>query len=196
MSTLAVTTPRRVLADVVASSLRADALLVAGGAAFVGLLAQISFYIHPFTAVPFTGQTLGVLLVGSTLGLRRAVASMVLYVVVGLAGVPWFAGGTSGFPTHLFGYLLGFVLSVSLTSWLASKGNDRNVVSALGLFVLGELAIYCVGVPWLALSLHVSIGEAISLGMTPYLLFDLMKAVGAGTLLPATWRLVDRSDAA
>jgi len=192
MSTVAVSSRQRVLADVVATSLVADALLVVGGAAFVGLLAQFSWMVHPFV-VPFTGQTLGVLLVGSTLGLRRSLASMALYVLAGLAGLPWFAGGTHGYPVHLFGYLLGFMLSVSLMSWLAAKGNDRNVVSALGLFVIGELAIYAIGVPWLAISLHLSLGAAITGGMTPYLLGDFFKAIIAGTLLPATWRLVDRT---
>lgn len=193
MTTLAVPTRRRVLADVVPASLVADLVLVGGGAAFVGLLAQVSFFIHPFV-VPFTGQTLGVLVVGSTLGLRRALAAMALYVAAGLVGVPWFAGHASGYSSLLFGYLLGFVLSVTLMSWLASKGNDRNVVSALGLFVIGELAIYAIGVPWLAVDLHLSLLKAVSVGMTPYLLFDLAKAVVAGTLLPATWRLVDRSE--
>jgi biotin transport system substrate-specific component len=192
MSIVAVPTRQPVLADVVSKSVLADVLLVVGGAAFVGLLAQFSWTIHPFV-VPFTGQTLGVLLVGSTLGLRRSLASMALYVLAGLVGMPWFAGATSGYPTHLFGYLLGFMLSVSLMSWLASKGNDRNVVSALGLFVIGEVAIYAVGVPWLAISLHISIGAAIAGGMTPFFLFDVIKAVIAGTLLPSTWHLVDRT---
>jgi len=192
MSTVVLPAHRPVLADVVSKSLLTDAIIVVGASAFVGLLAQISFYIHPFV-VPFTGQTLGVLLVGSSLGIRRALASMALYVVAGLSGLPWFAGETSGYPTHLFGYLLGFMLSVTLMSWLASKGNDRNVVSALGLFVIGEVAIYAIGVPWLAVSYHMSLGAAIGAGMTPFFLFDVVKAIFAGTLLPATWRVVDRS---
>lgn len=193
MTTLAVSTRRRVLADIVPTSLVADLFLIGGGAAFVGLLAQVSFVVHPFV-VPFTGQTLGVLVVGGTLGLRRALSAMALYVVAGLVGVPWFAGHASGYSPLLFGYLLGFVLSVSVMSWLASRGNDRNIVSALGLFIIGELAIYAIGVPWLALDLHLSLLQAVSVGMTPYLIVDLAKAVVAGTLLPATWRLVDRSD--
>ena len=192
MSTVAVSARRPVLADVVSKSLLSDAILVVGAAGFLGLLAQISFYVHPFV-VPFTGQTLGVLLVGSTLGVRRAVASMVLYIAAGLAGVHWFASHAHGYSPLLFGYLLGFVLSASLMSWLASKGNDRNVVSALGLFIIGELAIYAIGVPWLAIDLHISLIKAISVGMTPFLIFDIAKAVVAGTLLPATWRLVDRT---
>lgn len=194
MSTVAVSTRRAVLADVVPSSLLTDVLLVVGAAAFVGVLARISFYVHPFV-VPFTGQTLAVLLVGSTLGVRRAVAAMTLYTVAGVAGLPWLAGGTHGYSPLLFGYLIGFLLSVTLMSWLASKGNDRNVVSALGLFIIGELAIYSIGVPWLALDLHVSLLKAVSIGMTPYLIFDLAKAVVAGTLLPGAWRIVDRTTA-
>ncbi len=192
MSTLVLPTRRSALADVVPQSFLTDTLLAIGGAAFVGLMAQISFYIHPFV-VPFTGQTLAVLLVGSTLGVRRAVSAMVLYVVIGLAGMPWFAGHTSGYSSLLFGYLLGFVVSVTLMSWLASKGNDRNVVSALGLFIIGELAIYAIGVPWLALDLHMSIAKAITIGMTPYLIFDLSKAVVAGVALPGAWRFVERA---
>ena len=192
MTTAVVSPPRAVLADEFSRSILSDVFLVVGAAAFVGLMAQVSFYIHPFV-VPFTGQTLAVLLVGSTLGIRRALASMALYVIAGLAGVPWFAGHATGYSALLFGYLLGFVLSVTLMSWLASRGNDRNVVSALGLFIIGELAIYAVGVPWLALDLHVSLAKAITLGMTPYLIFDLAKAVVAGLMLPATWRFVDRA---
>lgn len=193
MSTIAVSTRRHALADTfAASSLWANILVITAGAAFVGLLAQISFFIHPIP-VPFTGQTLGVLVVGGTLGARRALAAMTLYTVAGLAGLPWFAGHTHGYTPALFGYLLGFMLAVSLMGWLTSKGNDRNVVSALGLFVLGELAIYAIGVPWLAADYHLSIGKAIALGMTPFLIFDLAKAVLAGTLLPAAWRFVDRS---
>ena len=192
MTTAVVSPHRAVLADEFSRSILSDVFLVVGAAAFVGLMAQVSFYIHPFV-VPFTGQTLAVLLVGSTLGIRRALVSMALYVIAGLAGVPWFAGHATGYSPLLFGYLLGFVLSVTLMSWLASRGNDRNVVSALGLFIIGELAIYAIGVPWLALDLHVSLAKAITLGMTPYLIFDLAKAVVAGVLLPATWRFVDRT---
>jgi biotin transport system substrate-specific component len=72
----------KVLADLVPHSLLADAALVVGGAGLVGALAQWTI---PFTPVPMTGQTLGVLLVGATLGMRRGIASMGLYLLAGLA---------------------------------------------------------------------------------------------------------------
>ncbi len=193
MSTVALTRQGTILEKVVRPSITADVLLVVAGAAFVGLLAQISWTVHPFV-VPFTGQTLGVLVVGSTLGLRRAVASMALYILAGVAGVPWFAAGSHGYPSALFGYLIGFVVAAALMSYLAGKGRDRTVSGAVGLFVLGELVIYAIGVPWLALHYHQSLAWGITNGLVPFLVWDIAKAVVAGTLLPASWRLVGRQD--
>ena len=192
MSTVAVVRqPRAVLADVVSNTLLADVALVTGAAALVGVLAQISIHLS-FTPVPITGQTLGVLLAGSALGWRRASLAMSLYVVAGVAGVPWFAGHAHGYPMATFGYLLGFVLAGSLLGFLASRGNDRNVIRAALSMVAGELLIYAIAVPWLALDLHVSLAKALTLGMTPFIAGDLIKAGLAGLALPSAWRLVDR----
>jgi biotin transport system substrate-specific component len=193
MSSVTVATqPRRVLADVVPGTLLADTALVVGGAALVGVLAQINIHLG-FTPVPVTGQTLGVLLCGSALGWRRASLSMGLYIAAGLAGLPWFAGHASGYPVATFGYLLGFVLAGSVLGWLASRGNDRNVIRAVMAMVVGELGVYAIGVPWLAVDLHVSLLKAVSLGMTPFIIGDCIKAAIAGVALPSAWRLVDRT---
>jgi biotin transport system substrate-specific component len=193
MSSVTVATqPRRVLADVVPGTLLADTALVVGGAALVGVLAQITIHLG-FTPVPVTGQTLGVLLCGSALGWRRASLSMGLYIAAGLAGLPWFAGHASGYPVATFGYLLGFVLAGSVLGWLASRGNDRNVIRAVMAMVVGELVVYAIGVPWLAVDLHVSLLKAVSLGMTPFIIGDCIKAAIAGVALPSAWRLVDRT---
>lgn len=191
MSTIAVPNPRRVLADAISSSRVADAVLVASGAALVGLLAQVTIHLG-FTPVPITGQTLGVLLAGAALGWRRAGISMALYVAAGVAGVPWFAQHSHGLPTATFGYLVGFVLAGSLLGWLAARGRDRTVLRALTSMLLGEAAIYAVALPWLAVSLHVSLAHALTLGFTPFVVGDLVKAALAGLALPASWRLVDR----
>ena len=183
---------RRVLADTIPSSLLADAALVVGAAALVGVLAQVSIPLG-FTPVPITGQTLGVLLAGTALGWRRASAAMGLYVVAGVAGVPWVANHSSGVPTATFGYLLGFIAAGALLGWLASKGADRTVTRAVLSMVAGEAVIYAIAVPWLAVSLHVSLATAISLGLTPFLAGDAIKAALAGVALPASWRLVKRT---
>jgi biotin transport system substrate-specific component len=183
--------PRRVLGDVLSESLLGDAILIVGAAALVGLLAQVSIPLG-FTPVPITGQTLGVLLAGTALGWRRAGLSMALYVAAGVAGVPWFAQHSHGLPTATFGYLLGFVLAGSLLGWLAAHGRDRTVLRALTSMLLGEAAIYAVALPWLAVSLHVSLAHALTLGFTPFVVGDLIKAALAGLALPVSWRLVDR----
>ena len=140
-----------------------------------------------------TGQTLGVLLAGSALGWRRASLSMSLYLLAGLAGVPWFANHASGYPAATFGYLIGFVLAASLLGWLAARGHDRSVVRAVLAMVAGEAVIYAVGVPWLKVDMHVSWLTALHWGLTPFVTGDVIKAGLAGLVLPAAWRLVART---
>jgi biotin transport system substrate-specific component len=186
------TAPRRVLADLLPRTVVADILLVVGAAGLVGLLAQISIHLS-FTPVPITGQTLGVLLAGSALGWRRAGLSMALYVVAGLAGVPWFASHASGYAGATFGYLLGFIAAGMLLGWLASRGSDRTIVRSALAMLAGEVLLYLIAVPWLAVDLHVSLAKAFTLGMWPFVAGDLIKAGIAGVALPSTWRLVDRT---
>jgi biotin transport system substrate-specific component len=193
MSTVAVNTePRRVLADLLPRTLVANILLVVGAAGLVGLLAQISIPLS-FTPVPITGQTLGVLLAGSALGWRRAGLSMSLYLVAGLAGVPWFAGHASGYAGATFGYLLGFIAAGMLLGWLAARGSDRKILRAAFSMVLAEVLLYAIALPWLAVDLHVSLAKAFSLGMWPFVAGDVIKAALAGVALPSAWRLVSRT---
>ncbi|MEU4587035.1 biotin transporter BioY [Kitasatospora aureofaciens] len=168
-----------------------DLALVAGGAALTGVAAQLSVNI-PGSPVPVTGQTFAALLVGTALGARRGVASLALYLLAGMAGLPWFAEGTSGWAMPSLGYVLGFVLAAALTGALARRGADRTPVNTAVTMVLGSLAIYAVGVPYLALSLHVSLARAAELGLYPYLVGDALKAAFAGGALPLAWKLLGR----
>jgi biotin transport system substrate-specific component len=189
--TTAATLPRRttfVLADLIPGAAARDVLLVIGGAGLVGLLAQVSIHLS-FTPVPITGQTLGVLLTGTALGWRRGLAAMALYAVAGLVGVPWFAGHTSGYVGASFGFVIGFVLCALVCGRLAERGADRSVLSSVPAMLAGEVVMYGVGVTWLALYLHVSASTAISLGLTPFLAGDAIKAALAALLLPAAWKL-------
>ena len=95
----------------------------------------------PFTPVPITGQTFAVLLVGAVLGSRRGAASLLLYLMQGLVGLPFFAGGTSGLAILLGptgGYLVGFIVAAYLVGLLAARGLDRRIPSALLAFLAGE----------------------------------------------------------
>ncbi len=192
MSTIAVTAPRRVLADAVPRTLLADVALVVGAACAMGLLAQVTIHLS-FSPVPITGQTLGVMLAGTALGWRRAGLAMVLYVAAGCAGLPWFADHASGYPAATFGYLLGFVVAGPVLGWLAARGNDRTLMRAFASMAVGDLIVFAFGVTWLAVDLHVGASTALALGFTPYLVGEVIKAAVSGAALPTTWRLVDRA---
>lgn len=186
---------RLVLADLLPDTRTRDAALVVGSAAFVGLCAQISIAL-PFTPVPMTMQPFAVLLAGATLGMRRGALGMLLYVLVGIAGVPWFAqhrGGTEILSGASFGYLLAYPFVAALVGTLAARGGDRTVVRTIGTMALGSLLIYAVGLPWLMGNLDVGLARGLELGVTPFLVGDAVKVVIAAGLLPTTWRLVNRS---
>ncbi len=178
----------RVLADLIPGSLVRDVALVVGAAALTGLAAQISIPL-PVTPVPISLQTFTVLLSGAALGPIRGGLGMVLYLVAGLAGVPWFSEQRTGFDFPSFGYIVGFVLAAVLVGWLARRGLDRSIVGAIGIMVVGNLVIYALGVPYLASSIGVDVGRALELGVVPFLIGDGLKIALAAGLLPAAWWL-------
>jgi biotin transport system substrate-specific component len=188
----AVTTPDRlVLADLVPGSLARDAALIVGGACLTGLAAQVSIH-TPLTPVPFTLQTFAVLLTGAALGPVRGVLSMLLYLLAGVVGVPWYASHAHGWGGPSFGYIIGFVVAAGVVGELSRRGNDRQVLSTIGLMALGSAIVYVFGATWLAADLHLSAQKAIDLGVTPFLVTDALKLAAAGLVLPAAWRLVRR----
>jgi biotin transport system substrate-specific component len=105
MTTLAPTLSTRYFSRI-AAWLR-DLLLITISALFVAALAQIRITL-PFTPVPLTGQTFAVLLVGATLGSKRGAASLVLYIVMGALGLPFFTGGATGL-AYMIGPTLGYL---------------------------------------------------------------------------------------
>ena len=177
---------RRVLADLVPGALVRDVVLILGAAALTGLAAQVAIPL-PFTPVPISLQTFTVLLSGAALGPTRGLLGMLVYLVAGVAGVPWFSEGRSGFGFPSFGYIVGFLLAAALVGWLARRGLDRTVPGTIGIMLLGNLPIYAVGVGWLAVSLAVDLWTALELGAWPFLVGDALKIALAAGLLPAAW---------
>jgi biotin transport system substrate-specific component len=177
-----------VLADLVPGALVRDAALVVGSAGFTGLMAQLSFHI-PGTPVPVTGQTFAALLVGAALGPWRAIGGLALYLLAGMAGMPWFAGHTSGTGGPSFGYIIGFLVAGAVVGWLAQRGGDRTPLRTVGTMVIGTILIYAIGVPWLAASVHIGIVEAVKEGAKPFLIGDALKIAAAAGLLPACWAI-------
>ena len=179
----------RVLADLVPGALVRDVVLVVGAAVLTGIAAQVSIPL-PFTPVPITLQTFTVLMAGAALGPIRGGLSMALYLVVGLAGVPWFSEQRSGWEFASFGYLIGFVVAATAVGALARRGADRTVPGAAVLMVVGNLLIYAIGVAWLANWLAVDLPTAFEFGVWPFLVGDALKIALAAGLLPAAWKLV------
>lgn len=173
----------------------AGSLLIAG-------LAQISIHL-PFTPVPITGQTLGVLLVGAAFGPGLGVATIALYLLEAVAGVPVLAPGKAGthdtglqvlrlsFPSA--GYLWGFVVAAGSAGWLSRRGWDRSFGSSVGAMLLASIAIYVFGVPWLMASLHVPLQTGLELGLYPFVIGDTLKLLAAAALLPSAWRMLERT---
>jgi biotin transport system substrate-specific component len=168
--------------------------LVIAGALLIYLTARIAIPI-PGNPVPFTLQNFGVLVVGGSLGLKRGGMATILYVALGVVGLPFFAegkGGTAVIFGTTGGYLVGFVLASALVGRLAELGWDRRLGGALGATFLGTAVIYAVGVPWLAVVTGMSLIEAVAVGLLPFLVFDIVKAVAAALVFPAAWWVVGR----
>lgn len=183
-----------VLADVIPSARSRDVALVVGGALLTAACAQISIPV-PGDPVPITGQTLAVMVCGAGLGAVRGSAAMALYWLLGLIGLPFYADGSGGVHAAFGatgGYLIGFMLSAYIVGRLAEARLDRKPLQALPLFALGQLVIFAIGVPWLAVNQDLALGDAIALGFTPFILGGVVKAAAAAALLSAAWRLVGR----
>ena len=181
-----------VLADVVPGARVRDAVLVTGAALLTAVLAQVSVPVAG-SPVPITGQTLAVVLTAAALGPARGVAGQALYVLLGAVGLPFYSDASSGFDVVVGatgGYLLGFLPAALLIGLAARQGHDRRVTRALPLFLAGQLVIFAVGVPWLAVAAGLSPAQALDAGFYPFLVGGVVKAAIAGLLLPAAWRLV------
>ncbi|MCX7967633.1 MAG: biotin transporter BioY [Armatimonadetes bacterium] len=134
----------------------------------------------PFTPVPITGQTFGVLLLSALLGSRYGTAVVIAYVLEGAVGLPVFAGWKGGIhalfgPTG--GYIVGFVFASFAVGWLVELGWSRRTVSTFAALLIGNALIYAFGLPWLAF--FVGWHQVLQLGLLPFLPGDFVKLVAA-----------------
>jgi biotin transport system substrate-specific component len=170
-----------------------SAALVVAFSLLVALAAQVVIPL-PFTPVPITGQTFAVLLTGALLGSRLGAAAIILYLIEGALGLPFFRGGAGGaghFAGMTVGYLLAFPAAAFVTGYLAERGWDRKFLTAAAAMALGSLVILAAGWAWLALFFR-SAEEAFRLGVAPFLLGDIIKIALAAAALPAGWAILRR----
>jgi biotin transport system substrate-specific component len=176
------------------SGLLTDALLILGGAGFVGLMAQISVRIGA-TPVPITGQTFAVLLVGAAYGSMLGAATLFAYLVLGVIGVPLYADQKHGwdvFSGATGGYIVGFILAAAVTGALAEHGWDKKFSSSIAAMLTGSVIIYACGSIWLHHYLHVSWNTTFVDGVYYFIPGDLVKLYLAAAALPGAWSLVRR----
>jgi biotin transport system substrate-specific component len=175
-----------------------EVTLIAGFALLTAALAQVRIPLG-FTPVPVTGQTLAVLLAGASLGAWRGASSQLLYWLMGMVGLPFYSNGTGGWsvatgPT--MGYLVGFIVAAAVVGRLAEYRHDRHVLTSVAAMTMGSMIIYVCGATWLSINLGIPLatGEqnAISLGVTPFLVGDVIKMCLAGLATASTWRFINR----
>ena len=174
------------------TALATDAVLVVVGSLLVAVCARVVIPL-PFTPVPITGQTFGVLLGGMLLGPKRGTLSLLLYLCEGAAGFPVFQGGTSGLARLLgptAGYLWSYPFAAALMGTLAKRGWDRCFLRTAAAMLLGGFLILAIGTLWLA---HCTgdLRLAFVQGCAPFLFGDMVKTTAAAALLPGGWRLLD-----
>ncbi len=179
-------------------------LLVVAFSLLVTLLAQIAIKL-PFTVVPITGQTLGVLLAGGALGANRGAASLALYALWGVIGIPvlapqladgvtfhfifpWEGTGEPFWSLASGGYIVGFIIA----AWVVGRLAEGGFTSRVSAMLAGSVALYVPGLLWLMYDLEVGWGQALEWGLYPFIIGDLIKLYVAAVALPGAWALVGR----
>jgi len=171
-----------------------SAALVVGFSLLTALAAQVVIPL-PWTPVPITGQTFAVLLTGALLGSRLGALAMILYLIEGVSGLPFFYAGGSGAQHLLFsptsGYLLSYPVAAFVVGLLAERGWDRRFLSAAAAMTLGSLVILLGGWAWLAR--FVNPAAAFQAGVAPFLIGDVIKLALAAAVLPSGWAILRKT---
>jgi len=158
-------------------------VLMVLGTLFLAISAHIEVPLYP---VPITMQTFAVLVLGMAYGARLGAATLALYLVEGVSGLPVFATGGALGPT--FGYIVGFILAAGAVGWLAERSWDRNFATTALAMLLGNVLIYVPGL--FVLAGYVGMEKVLEFGLVPFLLGDALKLLLAAILLPLAWKLV------
>jgi biotin transport system substrate-specific component len=158
-------------------TLARQAGLVLAGSVLIAIAAQFSIFIGP---VPLSLQTLAILGVSFALGARLAVATLVLYLAEGAAGLPVFSGGGASLaymmgPTG--GFLLGFVAMAWLAGWASDAGLTRRALPAVGVALLASAIIYIPGLLWPALAFGTEWASLWAHWLAPFIAGDALKSV-------------------
>lgn len=153
---------------------------------FAALIAAGAFVRIPFVPVPITLQTLFALMAALCLPVHLAVLSVAAYLVLGAAGLPIFTSG-GGFAALLGptgGYLIGMIPAVIAGGFMARAFAARPKLAAVLGSIAADALIYLIGIPWLAVSMDISITAALVSGLVPFIPGDALKIAVAASVSP------------
>lgn len=171
-----------------------------GAVLFVTVLTAIAAQVSiplPFTPVPFTFQPMVVLVGAAALGSRLGMSSQIVYLALGIAGLPMFAAsptlpqGAARLLGPTGGYLMAYPLAAFVAGWLAERGFDRRYLTAVVAMICGLAVVFAGGLSWLAFFTRPAVGvaAAVRVGFTPFIAADLLKLLAAAAVMPGLWWL-------
>jgi len=173
-----------------------NAVLVVSGVLGLAALAQIAIPV-PGSPVPVTGQTLGVLVLGTAYGSTLGFTTFAVYMLAGIAGAPVFANSGHGLDRLVGatgGYLVGMLVATFVLGQFARFRLDQKFLTALPSMLIGTVFTFSFGLVWLHQYTGQSWSWTISAGLTPFIVGEALKIAIAGTSLPAVWRFVNRKN--
>ena len=181
------------------STALSHAVLVVSGVLGLAALAQIAIPV-PGSPVPVTGQTLGVLILGTAYGSTLGTTTFAMYILAGIAGAPVFADGGHGLDRIVGatgGYLIGMLVATFVLGQLARFRLDQKFLTALPSMLIGTVITFSFGLVWLYQ--FTPEGQepwswTIEKGLAPFIVGEVLKIAIAGTALPAIWRVVNRKN--
>jgi biotin transport system substrate-specific component len=192
MQTNEMTIPAVLRTRMMLDRVEVNVLTIIGASLLIALAAQIAMPL-PFTPVPLTMQPLAVLLVGVTLGSRRGAAAAALYLLEGASGLPFFAQGNAGavwLVAATAGYLWSYPLAAFVAGWFSERGWGSTTLRAIAGMLAALAIIYAGGFAWLAIL--TSPRAALTLGIVPFVVADIVKVALGAALLPQLQKLVSR----
>lgn len=178
------------------STALSNAVLVVSGVLGLAVLAQIAIPV-PGSPVPVTGQTLGVLILGTAYGSTLGFTTFAIYMLAGIAGAPVFANSGHGLDRIVGatgGYLIGMLVATFVLGQLARFRLDQKFLTALPSMLIGTVTTFSFGLVWLHQYTGQSWSWTFNAGLTPFIVGEALKIAIAGTSLPAIWRVVNRKN--
>ena len=180
-------------------------LLAALAVAFIGsvLITMAAKVIVPVWPVPVTLQAMAIAVIAGAFGFRMATATVGLYLLEGLAGIPVFAGPVAGIPYVLGptgGFLVGFLVMAAITGWLADRGAMRNVATGFGAMMAGNVVMFAFGFVWLLtmagqttwIDQSNALVSAFQGAVQPFVVWDIVKMAFAALTVVGGWAMLSR----